>query len=50
VSPLSGDRSRYRFTVTRSRTRAMNYRVVVNPRNNGLQVSGTSRVISLKRR
>lgn len=50
VSPLSGDRSRYRFTVTRSRTRAMNYRVVVNPRNNGLQVSGTSRVINLKRR
>jgi len=50
VSPLSGDRSRYRFTITRSRTRAMNYRVVVNPRNNGLQVSGPSRVINLKRR
>lgn len=50
VTPLSGDRSRYRFTVTRSRTRAMNYRIVVNPRNNGLQVSGASRVINLKKR
>ena len=27
----------------------MNYRVVVNPRDNGLHVSGTSRVINLKR-
>lgn len=50
VSVLSGDRSRYRFTVRRSRTRAMNYRVVVNPRDNGLHVSGTSRVYNLKRR
>ncbi len=49
VTALSGDRSRYSFTVTRSRSRAMNYRVVVNPRDNGLHVAGTSRVISLKR-
>ena len=41
VTALSGDRSRYSFTVTRSRSRAMNYRVVVNPRDNGLHVSGT---------
>jgi hypothetical protein len=50
LTPQSGDRARYRFTVVRSRTRAMNYRVVVNPRNNGLQVSGFSRVINLKKR
>lgn len=49
VTALSGDRSRYSFTVTRSRTRASNYRVVVNPRNDGLQASGASRVINLKR-
>ncbi|MBE2317583.1 hypothetical protein DVA67_016490 [Solirubrobacter sp. CPCC 204708] len=49
VSALSGDRSRYTFTFTRSRSRTMNYRVVVNPRDNGLHVSGTSRVVSVKR-
>ena len=49
VTARSGDRSRYTFTVTRSRSRAMNYRVVVNPRDNGLHVSGTSRVINLTR-
>ena len=47
---VSGTRSRYSFTVTRSRTRAMNYRVLVNPRNNFANASGTSRVINLKRR
>jgi hypothetical protein len=45
----SGERSRYSFTFTRSRTRAMNYRVVVNPRSNGQNASGASRVINLKR-
>lgn len=50
VTALGSDRSRYSFTVTRSRTRAMNYRVLVNPRNNGLQVSGSSRVMNLKQR
>lgn len=50
LSPLSGDRSRYRFTVRRPTTRTMNYRVVVNPRDAGLHVSGTSRVTSLTRR
>ena len=50
VSPSSGDRSRYRFTVRRSRTRTMNYRVVVNPRDNLQHSNGHSRVIAIKRR
>ncbi len=52
VAPLAGDRSPLPASrITRSRrTRVLNYRVVVNPRNNGLQVSGPSRVINLKRR
>jgi hypothetical protein len=50
VSPSSGDRSRYRFTVRRSRTRNMNYRVVANPRDNLLHASGKSRVVRIKRR
>ena len=49
LSPLSGDRSRYSFTFTRS-TRTLNYRVVVNPRDNGLHVSGTSRTVTVRGR
>ncbi len=49
LSPLSGDRSRYRFTVRR-RSRALNYRVVVVPNDGGAHVSGHSRVVRLRAR
>ncbi|HEX6025834.1 MAG TPA: hypothetical protein VFZ00_27835 [Solirubrobacter sp.] len=49
TSPLSGDRSRYRFTVRR-RSRAFNYRVVVVPRDGGAHVNGHSRVVRIPRR
>jgi hypothetical protein len=48
--PLSGNRSRYRFTVPRSGRRALTYRVVVVARNGGEQVPGTSRAVTLTRR
>jgi hypothetical protein len=48
-SALPGDRSRYRFTVSR-RSRALNYRVVVIARNGGANVPGTSRTITLPKR
>ncbi len=47
--PLTGNRSRYRFTERRSR-RAMNYRVVVLARDGGAHVPGTSRTITAPRR
>ena len=47
--PLSGDRSRYRFTVRR-RSRALNYRVVVLARDGGAHVPGASRTITIRRR
>ena len=49
TSPLSGGRSRYRFTVRR-RSRALNYRVVVVPNDGGAHVNGRSRIITLPRR
>ena len=49
LSPLPGGRSRYRFTVAR-RSRALNYRVVVVPRDNGAHVSGHSRVVAVPSR
>ena len=49
TSPLSGGRSRYRFTVRR-RNRALNYRVVVVPNDGGAHVNGRSRIITLPRR
>ena len=49
TSPLSGGRSRYRFTIRRTRS-ARNYRVVVVPNDGGLHVSGHSRIVTLPRR
>jgi hypothetical protein len=49
LSPLSGGRSRYRFTVSR-RSRALTYRVVVVPNDGGAHVSGHSRTVTLPRR
>jgi hypothetical protein len=49
TSPLSGDRSRYRFSVRR-RGRPLNYRVVVVPNDGGAHVSGHSRIVRLPRR
>ena len=45
VHPLSGGRSRYRFTVRRRGT----YRVVVLPRDSFAHVHGTSRELSVRR-
>lgn len=47
---LTGDRSRYRFIIRRSRTRAINYRVVVLARDGGAHVPGTSRTLTVPRR
>jgi hypothetical protein len=46
---LSGDRSRYRFTV-RSRHRALRYRVVVIARDGGAHFPGTSRTTWIPKR
>jgi hypothetical protein len=43
---LSGNRSRYRFTVSR-RSRALSYRIVVVAHDGGAHVPGTSRTISV---
>ena len=48
-TPLSGDRSRYRFTVRRG-SRARTYRVAVVARDGGAHVPGTSRAVTLRRR
>jgi hypothetical protein len=48
--PLSGDRSRYRVTVPRSRLRALTYRVVVVARDGGAHVPGTSRTVTVAKR
>ena len=47
---LDGGRSRYRFTASRRRSRATNYRVVVLARNGGANVPGTSRTITVPER
>ena len=47
-SPLPGGRSRYRFTVSRA-SRALAYRVVVNPRDGGAHGSGVSRSVVVRR-
>ncbi len=48
-SSLPGGRSRYHFIVGR-RSRALAYRVVVNPRDGGAHASGVSRTISVPKR
>lgn len=48
-APLPGNRSRYRFTVSR-RSRALTYRVVVVARDGGAHVPGTSRTVSVPKR
>jgi len=48
-TPLSGGRSRYRFTVRRV-SRARTYRVAVVARDGGAHVPGTSRAVTLRRR
>jgi hypothetical protein len=48
-SPLSGDRSRYRFTV-RKASKPRTYRVVIVPRDGGLHVSGHSRTVLVHKR
>jgi hypothetical protein len=45
ITPLSGGRSRYRFSALPPRSRAINYRVVVLARDGGAHVPGTSRTI-----
>jgi len=50
ITPLSGGRSRYRFSAVARGSRAMNYRVVVLARNGGANVPGTSRTITIPRR
>ena len=45
---LTGNRSRYRFTVAR-RTARQNYRVVVLARDGGAHVPGTSRTLTVRR-
>jgi hypothetical protein len=50
ITPLSGGRSRYRFSAVSRRSRVMNYRVVVLARNGGANVPGTSRTITIPRR
>lgn len=49
LRPLDAMRSRYRFTVRRTR-RTGTYRVVVLPRDGGLHVSGTSRELRVRGR
>jgi len=46
----AGDRSRYRFTVTRAKKRVGRYRVVVLARDGGAHVPGRSRQVRVKRR
>jgi hypothetical protein len=48
-APLAGNRSRYRFTVSR-RSRALVYRVVVVARDGGEHVPGTSRSVTVPKR
>lgn len=50
IAPLSGNRSRYRFSAVSRRSRALSYRVVVIARNGGANVPGTSRTIRIPRR
>ena len=50
ISPLSGNRSRYRFSAVARASRALSYRVVVIARNGGANVPGTSRAVTIPRR
>jgi hypothetical protein len=47
IVPLTGGRSRYRFSAVARRSRATNYRVVVLARDGGAHVPGTSRTITV---